>query len=406
MFEGESLDLLAGIVSMSDVCVRVRCMLGFSAGTMRLALCCVVGQATFVRVAEEMSKHRPARLKMPLPCVGAHMEFSAYVFAEPRPTNQRVFWQYHDVYRFAKLSSYKGQPSNWVFCSYDAWRSFFEATTGHNQICLSMQTSDASGKKLAMPANERCLPNPAVSTFGLFLQLYRWSMCSPAAGGLNMETSREACGQVCMAFMKQIGAFGVVPVRVTLLVLDCFISPWPRPLETCNGRSAISLLIQDGCVDINAIHTAAVAQGSLPLTLAWSELLKSNFGCATTIDLHAFLSVCALTPKLRAVHHQVVWAASVALELALSKLGQGQASSSEVEWAWSDRAIAKGGYDMEHKLAAYVYNCQIYTRAHHVIGISTDEGTIKGLPMQVSILGLVNNVAMVCPPQACLVGSF
>jgi hypothetical protein len=70
-----------------------------------------------------------------------------------------------------------------------------------------------------------------------------------------------------------------------------------------------------------------------------------------------------------------------------------------VAFVFSDGAVPRGGFEMEHRLAAYVANGVAQGRGHRIWSISTDEGMVKGLNLQNSIIGLPNNLIILACPQ-------
>ena len=83
---------------------------------------------------EESLKHRTGELKLKAVHLGITIEFPVYVFIQPRPCNQRVFWTYSQVYKLCQHTGYQGQASKWVFDqASSAWLKTFVDAVGSDQ---------------------------------------------------------------------------------------------------------------------------------------------------------------------------------------------------------------------------------------------------------------------------------
>ncbi len=77
-----------------------------------------------------------------------------------------------------------------------------------------------------------------------------------------------------------------------------------------------------------------------------------------------------------------------------------------MQFKWLDGGVTQVGVDMDHKLATHLHNCKAKRRGHIVWGMSTDEGIVKALPLQTSVLCTPDNTVFMCCPQVAQRGIF
>ena len=110
----------------------------------------------------------------------------AYLVKLPRG-GMRSWWVLVDVYKHLGMTSYKHEPSKWVFNSLAGWdeRLSKDGFIGH---LMFSGTSVAPEQGVASTC--KFLPQAAASTLGLLSCIVRWCSSQPAQGGLRDEAVR------------------------------------------------------------------------------------------------------------------------------------------------------------------------------------------------------------------------
>ena len=179
-------------------------------------------------------------------------------------------------------------------------------------------------------------------------------------------------------------------------------------LPKVDGRFRVEIVLLSGQVDYSAIIRAGTQIGRCAIAHTWSEILRKAFGYnVVSIDLISFLTTLVTERALRSSLGQVLYGLSLALEAELARSTQfkGKAlAKCDRALQFTDGSMPKGGFEMEHRLAMYVANGIAAGKGVHSWSISTDEGMVKGVPLQNSVFGLSSNLCILACPAVNGIG--
>jgi hypothetical protein len=162
-------------------------------------------------------------------------------------------------------------------------------------------------------------------------------------------------------------------------------------------------------VNFASIFEASRCVGSNVAIDRWAAHLYSRYGSLREVAIAELLLDIAQKPELDVLYRQLLYGLSLKLTDVYGKLAQAdekEKKHSPAKWVWQKPFSKRGGFEMEHRLAAYVANCVIAGRGHAIWGASTDERKIHVMPLMNTLLGLPNNVLMLACPQVVVGGGW
>ena len=362
-------------------------------------MCSLLLQGKFLRLRDEVMRHRPAVCSFELFGIGGALKLAVCIFVVPRPGNQRVWWHLKDIYTVGKFDVFSGASSKWIFNMVDSWRAMFIEAFGCDQVVYGFQHSDESNHRNALGDDQKCLGESSVSTVGWLLLLLRWGYKVPRSGGLRAPSAAEAARTMLSSVLNCI--VQLTELKIPIAVAVNWLPVWPRPEPRPDGRAWVYITINQGILDFGELSVAGARPDRMAAAHTWHRALTSVFGKATSCPLVHFLSSASHSKHLSGLVNQLLVALVVVLEKTLGRVAQEGSMDKDLglEVLWKDAEVPKGGQEMEAKLAHYVLNCKWKSEGQDVIGISTDEGMVKGIPLQNSVICLPNNVCMLACPQ-------
>lgn len=366
-----------------------------------------VGKSSLVSLTDRIVRHRSGEA-----CVyllgGSSAIVKGFVFVRPRPGCQVLYWSLHDIYALLQLKCFKQQASKWVATLGPRWDKALSGVAGGTQLVLGSYCSDNSAKRKKMSWSDRCLPVSSISSFGLVVQLLKWSMLSKQAGGLEDDDSRSSASRFLTAICDTIASRRRA-WKLTVFFRSTWACVWPRPSPVV-GDDAMDLQVSpDGKVDLQPLlkRGAAGVAGAIPAqfaAIAWT----AGGRCATDAPVLALMraAVCSNKKAAASLCMQVCWVVSQQLQLAMGA----QALSKEpkrrstpappVEFRYHDDASGiAGGAAVDKLLAGYVMASATAIGEPTDFFVATDKGSIGCMNLQISLFGTNSNLAVVACPQ-------
>ena len=139
-----------------------------------------------------------------------------------------------------------------------------------------------------------------------------------------------------------------------------------------------------------SIFEASCRFGSSAVFDSWASHLHIAYGSVREMAIAEFLLQMATKTELYVMYRQLLLGFSWKLTDVYGKLAQADENEKKHSlawWVWQKPFSTRGGFEMEHRLAAYVANCVAAGRGHAIWGASTDEGMIHGMPLMNTLFG-------------------
>lgn len=367
-----------------------------------------VGSSSLRSFWDFQAKHRSGSVEVNV-LGGASFPFDCFVFQMPRAGKQRLYWSMHSIYDFIKIDSFKNTPSKWAFRCCERWERRFPIDGG-GQIVYGNYVSSHTAKRLQLAFPAKCLQVTSVSTFGLLFQMAKWAWSPAHYGGFDMK--REAsCEQVkaAQSFLNSVAQTVKVYGRCwnfSVFLESKWTCKWPRPqpgyLDEC-----MDFRVDDKMeIDLQAFCTRAqIAWNDTFIHRLWGMCLagrcsQANFYRMPMLDM-IMLSAAQASPVAESMLAQLCLALSHQLQLVMaSDNNDGHHIKRDVEFNFDDPSEGFGvGEDVDHALAKYVTNAAQQIGNPRCVSIATDKASVGNLPLQVTVLALPSNLAVLMPPQ-------
>ena len=348
------------------------------------------------------SRHKAATLKMTLGASTASAELEAFVFDLAREANQRIYIPAHQLYTVLGLGNFKGVKSTWIARGRARRQARLEGMIG----CGLMLSSTHGNAKIKMVSDAaawraHCVPSLSISTLGFRLLLVRFAFTVRAKGGIQTEQPRLAAQDVLRSLVSQ-SLCSKEPLQIPLEWGASWRCVWPRPQPLEQFPCSVQLR-EGGELTFDELAHVATGPHRNPCATAWWKELQKLLGRFTTkVRLWDLLERCAASTVLAPLLAQLLWPLSLIVEAFF--IGQAthpavkQGSADRVVCAWQSIGDIYGKH-MKHRVAQYTLACVEASFGQHCMTMATDKGTIAGLPLQTTVVGLQHNAAIICVPQ-------
>ncbi|CAK0876142.1 unnamed protein product, partial [Prorocentrum cordatum] len=367
-----------------------------------------LGESSVQSFWDVQAKHRAGSVDVKV-LGGSSFAFDCFAFALPRPGKQPLYWSMHSIYDFLGIECFKGTLSKWVFRSSERWERRFPIDGGGQTVhgsCVSSFTA----KRVQLSSPAKCLQVTSVSTFGMLFQMAKWSWSPSHYGGFDLK--RDSAGKQ----VKAAQAF-IVSVLETVnqykrpwsfdLVLDVsWTCGWPRPQPSYLENAMIVEVDDSLGVDLKAFcERAQVAWSDTFIHENWNMCLSGRCTRDTFYKLPMMevlmLTASKATPVAECIIAQVCLSLSHQLQIVMaSDNNDGHLVRRDVEFSFDDPAEGFGvGEDVDQSLAKYVTNAAHQLGKPRCVSVATDKASVGNLPLQVSVLALPSNLAVLMPPQ-------
>lgn len=313
----------------------------------------------------------------------------------------RVQWQIHALYKEFGLTSFKGEPSKWVYASMPAWQDRLVKMGLSGHFVLSQHNCTRTE---ALTSTTKCLPDTCMSTMALLVLMPRWGGCDARRGGFREPQSRAKVMALCKLLIR--GAHSK-PFVIELCLDTDWAFRWPRPSGVC-GKLRLRVT-RDGMVDVSTWrdHVADGAEFGDPefiTEVEWYAFIAEFVDEDGKLPLETF----CITPSLImhdgffAVWAQIVWQVALRLEVQIAGARKGPDQDTdgfvykeelEMSADWTSRAVDRTC--MLHRASS-----KNATRGASFIGIALDKvGGCRSLDLQNAFAVMPSNVAFELVPQ-------
>jgi hypothetical protein len=330
---------------------------------------------------------------------GSELSLPIFIMDWPRG-GFRVQWQIHAFYKEFGLTSFKGEPSKWVYASLPAWQDRLVKMGLSGHFVMSQHNCTRTE---ALTSTTKCLPHSGMTTMAMLILMPRWGGCDARRGGFRDHGPRAKALELCKLVIR--GAHSH-PFTIELCLDKDWVFRWPRPSSDC---STLKLRVaRDGMVDVS-LWRDNVADGhefgdiEFITEMEWYGIIDEHVDGDGKISLETFIMLPSLLldDGFTPVWAQIVWQVAVRLEMHIvGTRGPDQARDQFVykeELAmsadWTSRAVDRTC--MLHRASS-----KHATRGERFIGIALDKvGGCRSLDLQNAFAVMPSNVAFELVPQ-------
>ncbi len=325
------------------------------------------------------------------------IELPIYKLAWPRGSFH-VCWEMQPLYRLLGLTTYKKEPSKWVYTMMPQWEQRLKELGLEGHFLHS--NSGLSREQAAVDAN-KFLPGSSATTLAFVATLVRWAGCSARQGGLRSGHAKSRARSLLDGLVR--GCLG--KFSLTLSVTLAFEYCWPRPDVT--PEFVLRLPVCDkGLVDVSSWAAIAedldrVGERIHGVLLDWF-LMVQEFVTDDRIPLATFVceTKCFLDKEWVCAWKQIVWQVAHRLEVVMIKTRHEKDCEYPVQMAfvessddWSIRAV-------DRTCGEHVASCRAASDNQLFVGIAVDKvGGCRSLDLQNGFLVFPNNIAFELVPQ-------
>ena len=298
-------------------------------------------------------------------CVGggrATCSFKVYAFFWPRALNQRCFWCLNDCYTYLGLKCYKGFPGRWISRCKTAWAKSWCDLVGEEHALQIIHSIDERGQSEAIAALReplRCLPTPALSTFGLMVNLLRWYCLSQNKGGLEGKNlkARRAARSMLSGILDAV-ASGAQKWTVHLVICKQWVSSWPASLPACDGEAVVEVTCDRGVLDLGPLEEACSGPGKTSVGRQIWKSLQRSIGDVGSCSLLVALEALMRNNCLKGLLAQILYKTAKQVErvLALQASPKKQAGVG-MTCQWKDRWGGVGGRGVKQGGCCFLVVC-------------------------------------------------
>lgn len=311
--------------------------------------------------------------------------------------NSTWFIESGALYSLLQLKCYSGEVSKWVYESMSSW---LRCTGEYGMRDQAMRSIQGLGAEAAIVDSMRVLPRPAMSLKALLCLLWRWCGCNAQQGGLKGQDSKGCAHSLVFSVMQGICQADLgSPFEVCIFLDAKWECSWPRPQK---GDCLVFLVSTDGRMDVGAWRDEMDVGQVSPRNIKskWWAFVDACVGeddamLLTDLFQHRADSQKLFLPFFGQILHALadrgerVLSASAQRDAPLGLLRAEAAPTSTSDPRHVDRDLMR-----------HVVSCHQATAGARNISITTDKASVRGVPLQNSLVILPNNEAMVLVPQA------
>ena len=219
------------------------------------------------------SRHQVMSCEVNCTSSAASASVDCYKMLHPRAPNQRIFWSMHSLYQLLGLTGYQGKASRWSHFQLEKMQKRMAPMHHVPQMIFGWYVAVISeDKRGSLPYEDRCLPAPSVSTFGLIINLMTWSSSPPNHGGFKEDESRMHAKQLLRRLLDVVNHLHPNGVEVPIFGEDGWYHPWPRHPPHRLTSSAVKLRWQDGFMECDDIARFAQEHPRSTMAEWWASL--------------------------------------------------------------------------------------------------------------------------------------
>lgn len=360
------------------------------------------GAASLVSLDDKCARHRVAIVTYnPTPVT--NVDLVCFVFSRARAGNILLHWSLLSLYKLLGMSSFGGSGARWVRELHKGWNKTLGQYVAGCGVVLSTFTSPQTTERVKLPMPERCLSEPAVSSFGMIWLCSRFGMCNNTNGGLEKPEARSIAMQFVSDCFRTV-ARARQAWEFEFVLDERWRCVWPRP-DTSFGKIAVRMQVSpDGLVDLSewARYACVGVRDS-----AWGKFfapLKKAKLSDWKVDLFLLQQIFAAGASK--VSRILMAQLSLHLARRLEKVMGGVAKKSIVLTAlppltfqWSDDKVdfAKG-HQVDQVCTKYVLAGLDSVSGSPELSIATDKGSVGQLPLQNTLLVAPNNAGVLACP--------
>jgi hypothetical protein len=272
-----------------------------------------------------------------------------------------------------------------------------------------IESTMVTGRNVEVKKNvnfeDRCVPVPAVSTFGLALML-SWAI--KKAEGVIADPGSEASNAVTLVDRMVATAcelrIGEPPWQIKLIFVAKWRPAWPRQASSTDESSFVSLpVVDDDSVDLSEWRDLAVSGLCSMASEAWKAISKRAWRGGHTIKitrLHQTFLDFGCKAVVKSLNVQLLYAVADRLEKVLTSCRGVSLDPNKLRFYFDE--YDKASVDRQPYLcAAYVHVAKAMNGRPTCMGIMTDKGDPHALKVQCTAFTLPNNFASQAP---CVVG--
>jgi hypothetical protein len=360
-------------------------------------------QGLLMSLDKDASRFRTGCISIPNLEHGGDFEWPVFVFAQPRPCRQRMFWSTDYIYKYFNMKSYQGVASAWWSRQVPPLEKGWLKAYGHPLHVGSTMVHAKNQQKLDKPFNQRCLPENAVSTLGVLDVLHRWSDPQSKVGLRSVENGSGLAAALLQRLIQMARFYKGRPATWSMLIaLSATWAPrFPQPELPADGLATVLLQVSpELVVDILPLLSAA-DRGSLFAQEALRCLPHDHDHRANPgLALEVLIARWSAGRTTRSLLQQLVYRLSIRIEF-VAGTGEGGAIPLErvPTFFWKGDEGLLSVDRAPYCCASYVMASKsLYDKPLHT-AIATDKGWAHGLPLQATILSWPAGGAVIAPPQ-------
>ena len=317
------------------------------------------------------------------------------------------FWGCIKLYSTLGLKSYCNKPSKWVYESSNGWRDQLQ---GHGfygkRVIASRRSSEASGTPVTPRGADPCsnvIPEPVMSSLCLLNCLFVWGVAKPQQHGLRSPKAQAAALSFARGLLK--GTVGQKACTFPLYFFNDWKVVWPNQQEM---EPSMRIDVVDGMLQLEGWVDHCQQDDANQCACEWLREVQVCTGAsASSVDIFEVLKHIAVEVGCKGLFRQLLWFSTMRLELVLAQCIKTGVSTPDMvkpklrdimKVLWQPRLLG-------HELYKYVTAAKQASDPAKVgnrFTFQTDKANVCGLSLTNTIVGLPNNVAFHCPPQALL----
>ena len=342
-------------------------------------------------------------LKLKVRCSMPIGEIEVKVFQLARPRRRsRYMWPIQQFYKHLQLSTFKGEPSKWVWQTIPKWVARLLEYGVEDAFVKSVNSKAAEATRTSTDA---FLPDHSFTTHAVLHWLWTFAFCTTKKGGLNAGDSKAHATKLWTALVSAAYSEGC---RLTIYINDAHEDHWPLPASAATDLSLQLCVCKDGMVDtgpyIKRMNDEKTAPDSMRTLFQWYGVWRHDVVIGDKVKLLKLLTHGPHECKefMIALWTQLVSQVAVQLELNVMKSGNMsgchwpvcQVAVGNDEDQWHARRVDK-------TCTEHVSACQALCGQHQwdSFGFAMDKVNCRGLDLQNAVGISPGNHALALVPQ-------
>ena len=216
---------------------------------------------------------------------------------------------------------------------------------------------------------------------------------------MQKPESASAARTLCESFLDAFVP-SICEHEFPLIFYQGHTSLWPRPSPTVDSKNVeMVAILNGGIVDFARVKQACTGPGRVQTGWKLWKAISPIMQDSVQMSFKVFLTKAVAVPALRSMTVHIIQAITGFAEKTLGDQVTKKAKGVLIKFVWEDDAVGDlSSTRVDKFVAQYLVNSVESQGEVQDMSLATDKGWAKGLPYQVSIVGLPNNFACVALP--------